>query len=312
MLSVILFITGMILLLLATDQLIKLTTRLAHTLRLSPLIVGITVVAIGTSLPELVVSSIASIENDYGLAVGNILGSNIINILLVLGIGIITGKLKVGATKTQKNIFILVCVSLLYIASFWFHLPGVITAGIFLSLAFIFTLTQYRWGVAGRNLEDKVMLALSDKKSLSKIEYLLLPVYLIVVCIGGSLIVNSVEQIAILTGYSTNILGLSITSIATSLPEIMATLVSIRHKEDKMLLGNIMGSNIYNVLLIGGVSSFWMTNYRVPPFEISFFVLSTLLFLAIIVRYKGRPIPKRVGFCLLTIALCYFIGMYYL
>ena len=312
MLSVILFIIGMIVLLLGTEQLIKLTTRLAHTLRLSPLIVGITVVAIGTSLPELVVSSIASIENDYGLAVGNILGSNIINTLLVLGIGIITGKLKVGATKTQKNIFILVGVSLAYIASFWLHLPGIITGGIFLSLAVIFTLTQYRWGVAGRNLEDKVMLSLSDKKGLLPFEYLLLLGCLILVFVGGSLIVNSVKQIALLTGYSTNILGLSITSIATSLPEIMATLVSIRHKEDKMLLGNIMGSNIYNVLLIGGVSSLWMTNYHVPPFEIVFFVLSTLLFLAIIIRYKGKSIPKRVGLGLLTIALCYFIGMYYL
>ena len=311
MLPVILFIVGMIVLLLATEQLIKLTTRLAHTLRLSPLIVGITVVAIGTSLPELVVSSIASAENDYGLAVGNVLGSNIINILLVLGIGIITGKIQVGTTKTQKNVYILTFVSIMYLASFWLHLPGFIIASIFLGLAILFTVTQYRWGVAGRDLEDKIMLKLSYEKSLTLPECALLLIFLLCVFAGGSIIVTSVKQIALITGYSTNILGLSITSIATSLPEIIATLIGIRHKKDKLLLGNIIGSNIYNILLIGGVSNFWMKQYRVPIFETGFFIISTLIFLGIIIAYKGKAISKWVGYGLFAVTLCYFLGMYY-
>lgn len=302
---------GMLILLVATNQLIKLTTRLAHSLRLSPLIVGITVMAIGTSLPELVVSSIASIENDYGLAVGNVLGSNIINILLVFSLGIFTGKLKVGTTKTQKNIIILTVVSFLYVASFWLHLSGWVIACIFLGSAVLFTITEYQWGIAGRNLEDKILIKLSSKKRLTIFEYFFLAACLVVVFIGGTLIVNSVKQIALMTGYSTNMLGLSITAVATSLPEIMATLIGIQQKQDKLLLGNIMGSNIYNILLIGGVSSLWIRNYQIPLLETGFFIISTLIFVSIIVRYKGKAIPRFIGFGLLAISLLYFVGMYY-
>jgi len=101
-------IGGIVLLLFSTKTLIKLSETLSLSLRLSPLVIGMTVVAIGTSLPELSVSTIASGRNDISLAIGNIIGSNIVNILLVFSVGALIGKLRIGTTKTPRNAIILI------------------------------------------------------------------------------------------------------------------------------------------------------------------------------------------------------------
>lgn len=304
--SVITLLIGICLLLWATNQLVKLASKLAYSLRLSPLVVGVTVVAIGTSLPELIVSTIATLNGDYALAVGNVVGSNIVNILLVFGLGILFGEIKVGTIKTQKTMVYLLTVTLMYILSFNTHIPSTV----FFGLAFLFSFLEYRWGVAGRNLEDKIRLKLSGVKPLKTFEYFLIVVYLLGIYLGGTLIINAVETLSKITGYSTHILGLSITAIATSLPEIVTTILSVKQSQEKLLLGNIMGSNVYNILLIGGIANLWIRDFTISKLDIFWLILTMLLFSGITVFYKGRIIPRYVGFILLLFCAAYFGNLY--
>ena len=112
--QLLLFFLGLLILLPSASVLVKISNTLATKLKISPLITGITLVALGTSLPELAVSATAAIRNDYGLALGNIIGSNITNILLVFPVGILIGKLRIGTTKTQKTILIMTGISFFF------------------------------------------------------------------------------------------------------------------------------------------------------------------------------------------------------
>src|SRR3989338_9680485 len=114
--------SGIVLLLFSTKTLIKLSEVLSKSFKLSPLIIGMTVVAIGTSLPELSVSAIASARQDYSFAVGNIIGSNIVNILLVFSVGVLIGNLRIGTTKTPRNALILLLFTFLYTFTHIFHI----------------------------------------------------------------------------------------------------------------------------------------------------------------------------------------------
>jgi cation:H+ antiporter len=278
-------------------------------LRLSPLIIGVTVVAIGTSLPELAVSAIASIKGDFGLAVGNIIGSNIINVLLVFALGVFAGNVKVGTKKTQRNVYFLTFISCLFVVMLLLKLHPLIFASVSLSLCFLFTIMEYRWGVTGRNLEDKLLLKMTKKSKVTNADYGVLVLCLILIFAGGYLVVEGVKYMALITGYSTNVLGLTVTAIATSLPEIIATVMSSRSKQAKLLLGNIMGSNVYNILLIGGISSLWMTTYQLPIVDTVFFLLSTFLFFIIIVGFKGKILPRFVGVSLFALCAVYFLSL---
>ena len=158
-LSITLFIIGAIVLLVSTQAFIKLAERISVSLRLSPLIIGLTVVSIGTSLPELTVSTIAAIRGDVGLAMGNLIGSNIVNVFLVLGVGILVGKLRVGTTKTQRNIYMMSGIAGLFLLLYLLGLPHIIAGGILLATALMVTFDEYIRGVSGRTHEDAKMFA---------------------------------------------------------------------------------------------------------------------------------------------------------
>jgi cation:H+ antiporter len=252
---------------------------------------------------------IASIKGDFGLAVGNIFGSNIVNVLLVFALAVATGNIKVGTIKTQRNVYFLTFISCLFVVMFWLHLPPFIFTSISLGLCLLFTLMEYQWGVSGRKLEDKVLLKLSKNTSISVLDYWVLGLCLVIIFIGGYLVVDGVAFIALITGLSTNVLGLSITAIATSLPEIMATLVSSHQKQSKLLLGNIIGSNVYNILLIGGISSLWMNDYQLPLLDAVFFLFSTFVFFILIVGFKGKILPRYIGVGLFILCAVYFLRL---
>lgn len=300
------FLVGISILLWATNKLVKLTTKLAYSLRLSPLIVGVTIVAIGTSLPELIVSTLATLRGDYALAIGNVIGSNVINILLVFGLGILFGQIKVGAIKTQKTMVFLLLTTLMYALSFMTRISSLI----FFLFAAVFSILEYRWGVAGRNLEDKIRLKLSHMKPLTILEYLLIILYLGGIYLGGTLVINAIETIARLSGYSTHILGLSLTAIATSLPEILTTILSIKQKQAKLLFGNIMGSNVYNILLIGGIANLWIKDFSVSKVDLAWLLGTMLIFATITLIYKEKIIPRYIGFLLLLLCVGYFGSLY--
>src|SRR3972149_4462883 len=298
--------SGIVLLLLSIKTLIKLSEVLSKSFKLSPLIIGMTVVAIGTSLPELSVSAIASARRDYNLAVGNIIGSNIINILLVFSVGILIGKLRVGTTKTPRNVLILLIITFAYTYLQRFNILSKQTLGIlYISGAFLLTFLEYQWALFGRTHEDnkKFKNEKSVKFTSGKIIMLLLSI--VGVITGGYFIVTSTEKLSLLTGLSTGVLGLTLTAIATSLPELLTTIFSQKEHDEKMTIGNIIGSNIYNLLLIGGIINLFgntnlvlQNNWLTLNIVTVFFVLTLLVF-------KGKSVPKYIGVIFLLFFFLY-------
>lgn len=305
------FVLGLALLLVSTKYLVKLAEKISSSFKISPLVVGLTIVAIGTSLPELAVSSIASSNNDPGLAMGNIIGSNIVNILLVFAVGIIFANLRIGTTKTQRNILLMFGATILFSL---LHLLSInhIFLGIFLiTLSILLTFLEYRWAIAGRNHEDLVSLnnRIQEKATFWRIPALVFCILGVIA--GGYLLVISVESISLLTGYSTTILGLSLTAIVTSFPELLTTVFSEKEGEEKLTIGNIIGSNIYNLLFIGGVISLLSPATAVPMKDWIILIFISLLFVLIVKFYQGKIVPKWIGFTLLInfLAYLFFLGI---
>lgn len=295
------FVLGVTLLLISSYSFIRFAERISLSLKISPLVIGATFVAIGTSMPELAVSVIATIRNDAGLAFGNIIGSNIVNIFLVLPIGIAVGRLRIGTTKTQKSMAIMALVTVLFILLYAFGINHFISGWILIILAFIITVSETIWGVEGRTREDSKRYSNSGKISFSYLDLVRVPASLAGIIAGGGFCVISVEQISRLTGFSMTALGLSVTAIATSLPELIATVLSQKDREDKIAIGNIIGSNIYNLVLIGGVMLLLSPWGIIQIQEITMMALSAAVLGLIVVFFKGRNVPAAVSFLLFSL-----------
>lgn len=215
-----LFAIGVVILLFSTEYLAKISSKMWAALKLSPLIIGCTIVAIGTSLPEMAVSLTAVLKGDQGLATGNIVGSNIANILLVFAVGIFLGHINIGISKTQKTGLMMLLATGLYLwLSFTVASPQVLGV-ILVGLAILFSLLEIFMGMSGRNHEDKAFVAHKNSRfgpaMIGKVMVVVAGVIL-----GGMIVVYSIEELSLVSGYSTTILGLSVTAIATSLPELL-------------------------------------------------------------------------------------------
>lgn len=302
-------ILGVVLLLISTKVLVKVAEKLSSSLKISPLFIGITFVALGTSLPELAVSSIASARNDIGLAMGNIVGSNIINILMVLPVGILLGKLRIGTTKTQRNTLILLLVTAIFIASHLIPIGNTILGLIFITLAILLTITEYKWAVFGRKHEDLSRMNHLKKEKFTLGKLIMLAISVAGIIAGGYLTVTSTESISAVTGYSTTILGLSLTAIVTSFPELLTTIFSQEEHQEKLTIGNIIGSNIYNLLFIGGIINLFSPITYIQPANLVILAVITVFFFLIIRHYSGQKIPRWIGILLFLFLASY---LYYL
>lgn len=301
------FAVGLIILLLSTWKLVEQAKNLSYALRISPLIVGLTVVGIGTSLPELSVSLVSASKNDLGLAMGNIVGSNIVNILLIFPVGLLIGKLRVGTTKTQRNAVILLFVSALFLAFQLLKVPSQIASTVLLGLAVIVGFAEYALGVNGRNHEDAQVFKKANKYKFGTRSAIGLLFFALGIIGGSSLLVDSVETLSHMTGISTSVLGLTLTAIATSLPELLTTIFSQEEHQEKVTLGNILGSNIYNLLLIGGLISLFPHQSVIQPKEWFWFGSVTLLFVIVLRQYKGKTPPKLIAPIFLAFLITYLI-----
>lgn len=300
---------GIGLLLVSTNSLVSSSKLLAVKWRVSPLIVGTLVVALITSLPELTVSLVAAFRQDTQLALGNIVGSNIVNILLVFPVGILAGKLRVGTTKTQRSSWFLLAVTILFAFLIRTHLSPFLIGTILLILAALYIMAEYIWASNGRKEEDSRVIrhyrSIHSKWSPAN---LLLPTTGILM--GGLMVVSSIENIAAATGLSTGFLGLTLAAVATSLPELLTSIFSQEQHLAKETLGNIIGSNFYNLLLIGGLVFLTSRPTSPPTAELLWLIGTTGLFIATIHVFQGKVIPKLIGLALPLVCLLYLLSVY--
>lgn len=306
--SLLKFCIGLVILLFSTQKLVKLAEKISRVFRISPLIIGVTVVALGTSLPELAVSAVSAFRNDVGLAMGNIIGSNIVNVLMVLPVGIFIGKLRIGTTKTQRNAFILLGATAIFFLTQFINLSKP-ALGIFLiGLAMLISILEYQLGVFGRSHEDLKQFKTSRNGKLTSGVIIFGLILTLGIIGGGFLVVDSVEAISVLTGISTTILGLTLTAVATSLPELLTTIFSQEDNQEKITVGNILGSNIYNLLLIGGIIMLFPSTIVIPIKEWIWLAIATIGFVLVLRYYSGKKPSKWIGAILIFLFFVYLLS----
>jgi len=255
-LQIVLLIVGFVVLIKGADWLVNGASSLAKKHNVSDLAIGLTVVAFGTSAPELVVSIFASLQNHQEIVFGNILGSNNFNLFLILGVaGLITPLVVQSSTVRREIPLSLIAVILLFFLSNDFFLAErrVLSRvdGLILLIMFgLFLLYVYKQLMVDPAEKMKVDMIHSHGKI-----WLLIIAGLAGLVIGGRLVVNSAIGMATALGVSEKIIGLTIVAAGTSLPELATSVVAALKKNNDIAVGNIIGSNIFNIFLILGISS---------------------------------------------------------
>ena len=253
LLSLILFFAGLLLLYFGAEYLIEGSSRLALSFGVRPLIIGMTVVAFATSMPELLVTVLAAMRGSTDLAVGNVLGSNVANIGLILGSSAIVAPLVVDRSILSRELPIMLMASLM----FWLlSLNGIVgrAEGILLLLglaAFLYYCLRSgkQTQLEPEQLADEVQ---SEKQHRRKdIVYIVLGI--VALAIGAEMMIKGSTNIARIFGISELVIGLSVVAFGTSLPELAASIVSAVKGEMEISVGNVIGSNIFNILFVIGM-----------------------------------------------------------
>lgn len=245
-------VVGLALLVVGSDQLVDGASRLSSRLGVSPIIVGVVIIGFGTSMPELLVTLLAAIEGVFDLGVGNIIGSNIANVLLVVGVAAIVGPVLVGRTTLRRE----VPLSLFGVAAFAWAIQGdlrrldaVLLAVLFVAvIALLLTLARRESGTetAERSIEAAVDVRMGK-------ESLRAALGLAGTLAGAQAVVIGGSAIAVAAGLSEALIGLTLVAIGTSLPELAAAVQAVRRQESDLLIGNVLGSNLFNALAVGPV-----------------------------------------------------------
>lgn len=254
--SFILIIIGLFLLVKCADLFVDGCSNVAKSLGIPSLIIGLTIVAFGTSAPEAAVSITASLKGMNTISIGNVVGSNICNLLLILGIsglfGTLTAKKKI---ITRDYVYMILSSIVLFVLSFGFFMnggtEGVITRtnGLIL-LCFLGIYVYALIGDALRSVREK------EEKTKFEFKNILYIIFgLTGIILGGQFVVNSATDIAKLLGVSDNVIALTIVAIGTSLPEMVTSIMATKKGEVDIAIGNVVGSNIFNVFFILGLSS---------------------------------------------------------
>ena len=276
------FILGLAVLILGAELFVRGASRLAALLGISPLIVGLTVVAFGTSAPEMAVSVQAGLEGQGGIALGNIIGSNISNLLLILGISAMVAPLVVSQRLIKLEVPLLLGVSVLVfvlaVDQRISRLEGLLLI-IGAVLYTVFLIWEYRRENRLELTGDKVALAANPSRStpageLRKIwlqNMLLLAAGLVSLVFGARWLVHGASGMARVLGVSELVIGLTVVAIGTSLPELATSIAAAMRGERDLAIGNVIGSNLFNLLLVMGSGAIVVPHgLPVPSSSISF------------------------------------------
>ena len=241
-------IAGLVLLIMSSDKFIEHSALVAEKLNVNPMVIGITLVAFGTSAPEMVVSAIAALDNAPEIAVGNVLGSNIANIALVFGITLLFSAVPIAKGLAKKEVPLVLAITLLTGALLYDQTLD-LWDGIILLAAFVVILTILLKG--NKDLESELAGELPEDDGAPVGKSLLIALVGLAVLIGSSkLLVWGAIGIATALGVSELVIGLTIVAVGTSLPELAASVSSVRKGHHDIAIGNIIGSNIFNLATV--------------------------------------------------------------
>ncbi|UXP31162.1 calcium/sodium antiporter [Reichenbachiella agarivorans] len=295
----VLFLLGFVLLIKGADVLVEGASSVAKRYNIPELVIGLTIVSFGTSMPELIVNLLASFDGSSELAIGNVFGSNIANVLLILGVSAIIRPLPIQKsiyfTEIPISLVATFMVGFLANADLFVDVKGLslsrIDGAILLFffgmfMAYIFVISRSKDNPEGLVVQEPDIVVLPKRKS---ILYVILGSFALF--LGGKWVVDGAIEIALHFGLSETFIGLTVVAIGTSLPELVTSAVAAKKGQADMAVGNVIGSNIFNLLWILGVSAM----LRPLPFDVAnnsdimmVILASTMLILAVIVGKKTR------------------------
>ncbi|OUW20427.1 MAG: hypothetical protein CBD21_04345 [bacterium TMED161] len=295
-----LFILGSVLIFYGSSLLIDNSTLIARSLNISPIVIGLTVIAFGTSLPELVVSIIAISRGEGAIVLGNIVGSNIANILLVLGVIVIIKPLDINfSSLKQGSIYLLIatcCLLIMILTQELSYIPGFILLFLFC----IYMISQFK------NTKDNDFDSSISKEDFKFLYILYIILGSIVLGYGSHLFINSSIQIASFFNVPKIVISVSLVAFGTSVPELVTSIVAVRKGEPDFVIGNIIGSNIINIFLVLGssliISDIYVTLLGI--FYPSIFMIISALLLLLLLLLNNR-MNRTHGFLLFILYLTF-------
>lgn len=314
---ILLLAVGFAFLVKGADFFVEGSSSIAKKLKVPPIIIGLTIVAMGTSLPETAVSVTASLVQNNELAVSNVVGSNIFNLMFVIGVcSILTPIMVQKATVVRDIPLSLGCALFLLVLGIsglgdktgmtLGHADGVIFLIVFAGYIFTMVRSAMKARAAGQKIEIEGVEECDNMKELSYGKSIL---FLIVgaaaIAFGGDLTVDTASRIAIELGMSQTLVGLTIVSIGTSLPELVTSVVAARKNEVDMAVGNAVGSNIFNILMVLGISSAISPVALIRENIIDIVLLMVFSVMVWIFAGTRKKIERKEGIIMVVVYLIY-------
>lgn len=305
--AVVILVIGFVLLIKGADFFVEGSSSVAKRLRVPSIIIGLTIVAMGTSLPECAVSVTASLAGNNALAVSNVVGSNIFNLMVVCGACALFAPLMIQKDTLLKEFpFSIICGILLGVLGFVGmtvgHIDGVVLLVLFIGYLAWMIRTALKARAEGKLVEEE--------------EYEILPVWkclifivggMIAIKFGGDFVVDGASVIATGFGLSQNLIGLTVVALGTSLPELVTSIVAARKNEVDMALGNVIGSNVFNILFVLGIAATISPVAFITENIIDIAILTVMSILVWIMGWTKQRIDRKEGIVMLLAYAIYLV-----
>ena len=304
--AIALLIVGFVMLTKGADWFVDGSSALAFRLGIPQLVIGLTIVAMGTSAPEAAVSITSALKGNEGITVGNVVGSNIMNILLILGIASVIVPLAVQKSTRMIEIPYMIAITVLFgVLGYTGEMVTRVEGGI-LWIAFLIYLGYLLW-MAKKGKEDNEP---DEKQKSLPVQLLMILIGLICIVLGSDFVVDGATEIAKVIGISERIIGLTIVAFGTSLPELVTSIAAARRGNADIAIGNIVGSNVFNILFVAGTSAL------ISPivFESKFVrdtavATATAVLLLVCVCNKESKLKRSGGIIMLAAYAAYFVKL---
>lgn len=304
----VLFLVGLVLLVLGAEGFVRGASSIARKLGVSPLLIGLTLVGFGTSAPEMVISIDAALANAPGLAMGNIVGTNSANVLLILGLGAAITPIAVHRSVLRRDGAMLAIATLAAVVVVLLGALSRLAGAVFLVLLAVYVVRAYiadhRAVAAGP--KTKIGAGEPAETMQTWLAVLMAIGGLAMILVGARLLVDSAITIATILGVSDTLIGLTIVAVGTSSPEIAITVLSALRRQMDLALGNVIGSNIFNILGVLGVTAL-VQPLVVPPeiAQVDIWVMAGSTLALLLAAYTGARIGRREGWAFLLAYAAY-------
>lgn len=315
--NILLLILGFVFLIKGADLFVDGASSTASNFKVSKMLIGLTIIAFGTSAPEFAVSISALANGNTDMVLGNVIGSCILNILLILGIAAVINPIKIKDNTVKKELPLTILISTLLVVLFLdINLANgklnQITRSDALVILLFFTVFLYYLVTLAKQKKEKHEEEEKPKFSLGK-SLLLVGIGLVGIIIGSDLVVDNASSIAKTLGLSERIISLTIIAFGTSLPELVTTIVSSKKDEQDLLVGNIIGSNIFNICVVLGIPVAIFGTITPSSFQIIDLIMLILSAVILFITSKTKKIITRAnGIFMLTIFFIYYFLVFIL